>query len=417
MSSNVLLRTVVLLASSGFATGAWAQPSATKAPNAQRTAAALKPLDRAAFEAAISKRARELMVPGALVLVRTPEQELRFGYGATELGGKVAPQGKTYFRIASNTKTMTAAVVLQLAQEGKLSLADPVSKYVAEVPGGERITIANLLQMRSGLYNYTSDPGLAETLDRDPTKAWTPEELLAIAFRHPPTSPPDTEFEYDNTNYALLGLVIEKVDGRPLATAYRTRLFETLGLQNTFLPASNMHTLPAPFAHGYLYGGASHALVDADYPAELQRAARSGELLPRDFTQLNHSFAAAAGGVVSTADDLAIWIRALATGKVLNVETQRTWLASLRPEDPAEPAGQHYGDGIAKLQWGPNAMLFHGGETPGYNSFIGYDPTNEVTLIVWTNLTIALDGQPTANALMLQALDQLYTYSPIAKSR
>jgi D-alanyl-D-alanine carboxypeptidase len=112
-----------------------------------------------------------------------------------------------------------------------------------------------------------------------------------------------------------------------------------------------------------------------------------------------------------------VWIRALATGKVLKPETQRRWLASLQPEDPAKPAGQQYGYGIAKLQWGPNAMLFHGGETPGYNSFIGYDPKNKVTLIVWTNLTVALDGQPTANALMLQALDQLYTASPLANGR
>ena len=134
------------------------------------------------------------------------------------LGATTPPRADTHFRIASNTKTMTAAVIVQLAQEGKLSLDDPVSKYVPGVPNGDNITIAELLEMRSGLYNYTDAPELSASLDRDPTKVWTPDELLAIAFAHPPNFPPGTAYEYNNTNYALLGLIAEKVDGKPLAT-------------------------------------------------------------------------------------------------------------------------------------------------------------------------------------------------------
>jgi D-alanyl-D-alanine carboxypeptidase len=102
------------------------------------------------------------------------------------------PSADTHFRIASNTKTMTSAVILQLAQEGRLELDDPVSAYVAGVPGGDDISIAELLEMRSGLYNYTNDPVLAETLDADPAKVWMPRELLDIAFAHPPNFPPGT---------------------------------------------------------------------------------------------------------------------------------------------------------------------------------------------------------------------------------
>jgi len=135
--------------------------------------------------------------------------------------------------------------------------------------------------------------------------------------------------------------------------------------------------------------------------------------MPTDFTGLNHSFAAAAGGVISTADDLATWIRALVTRRVFDAAYQRRWLDSLRPVDPSKPNGQQYGYGISQLRWGPNAIYFHGGETPGYNSFMGYDPVNGVTLVVWTSLTLSLDGRPTANALMLKLLDQIYAVSPL----
>jgi len=123
--------------------------------------------------------------------------------------------------------------------------------------------------------------------------------------------------------------------------------------------------------------------------------------------------AAAAGGVISTADDFAAWVQALVAGRVFNVAYQRRWLDSLQPEDPSKPDGQQYGYGVSRLRWGPNAIYFHGGETPGYNSFIGYDLTNQVTLVVWTNLTVSLDEQPTANALMLQVLDLIYVVSPL----
>src|SRR6266481_7506509 len=223
-------------------------------PGSMAGSSALKPIDQAALQTMVDTTAKELLIPGAVVLLRTPQGEFTVTYGTTLIGAISPPRADTHFRIASNTKTMTAAVIMQLAQESKLGLNDPVSKYVPGVPNGNNITIAQLLEMRSGLYNYTNDPIISATIDTDPAKVWTPAELLAIAFAHPPNFPPGAKYEYNNTNYALLGLVVEKVDGKPLAQAMQDRLFGPLGLQHTLLPASTVNTLPEPYSHGYLYG-------------------------------------------------------------------------------------------------------------------------------------------------------------------
>jgi D-alanyl-D-alanine carboxypeptidase len=348
--------------------------AACSRPGSTTGSSALKPIDQAALQTIVDRTAKELLIPGAVVLLRTPQGEFTVTYGTTLLGAVSPPRGDTHFRIASNTKTMTAAVIVLLAQEGKLSLDDPVSKYVPGVPDGDKITITELLKMRSGLYSYDDDPEFWAILDRDPTKVWSPAEVLAIAFKHPPYFQPGTAFHYSNT-------------------------------------------LPDPYSHGYLYGGCSFSnLVDKPYPPDLQAAARAGTLKPDDCAGQNPSYATAAGGVISTANDLATWIQALVGGRVLNADYQRQWLDSVQPEDPSKPNGQQYGYGITQLRWGANTLYFHGGEMPGFNSFMGYDPASKMTLVVWTNLTVSLDGKVTANPLMLKVLDQIYVLSPLPPS-
>ena len=376
-------------------------------------APALKPIDPVALQATVQRLANQLLLPGAMVLLKTPRGDFVFGYGTTELGITNPPRADTHFRPASNTKTMTAAVIVQLAQEGKLHFDDPISKYLQGVPNGDNITLRQLLKMRSGLYNYTNAPELAESLDHDPGKVWTTQELRAIAFKRPPLFAPGAEFDYCNTNYLLLGLVAEKIAGQPLASIFQNRLFGPLGMKHTLLPASTSNAILKPYAHGYLYGSSSYALVDAPYPADLQAAAKTGTLRPNDDTWQNPSYAFAAGNVISTADDLATWMRALVGGKLFNAEYQHQWMESPEAQDPNNPKGQQYGYGISLITFGPNKVYFHGGEMPGYNSFMGYDPDNDVTLIVWTSLTLSLDGRPTANTLMLKILDQIYTISPL----
>jgi D-alanyl-D-alanine carboxypeptidase len=370
---------------------------------------ALNTIDPKAFQATIERLAKDLMVPGAMVLLRTPQGNFTASVGTTALGAQTPPEEGTHFRIASNTKTMTAALIVLLAQDGKLKLTDPVAAYVPDVPNGENITIAELLKMRTGLYGYSADPELSTMMDATPSRAWTPQEVLAIAFRHLPQFAPDAEYEYSNTNYALLGLVAEKVGGQPLARQFQDRLFGPVGLEQTSLPASDDTAIPSPYSHGYMYGGSLYALADNPYPADIQAAAKAGTLKPIDYTNQNSSYATAAGGAISTADDLATWMKALVSGNVFNADYQHQWLTSLRAEDPAAPDGQKYGYGISYQRFGPNAaMYYHGGELPGFNSFMGYDPDNDVALVIWTNLTLSPDGETTAQGMLAPVLDEVY---------
>ncbi|MDF2998153.1 MAG: penicillin-binding protein beta-lactamase class [Xanthobacteraceae bacterium] len=373
----------------------------------------LKPIDPTLLQASIEALAKELKLPGAMVLLSTPQGNVNFGYGTTDLAARSLPSADIHFRAASNTKTMTAAAIVQMVQEGKLSFDDPISQFVGGVPNGDKITISQLLKMRSGLFNFTNAPELAKSLDDDPDKVWTAGEVLAMAFKRPPEFAPGAAYEYNNTNYYLLGLVAQKIDGMPLAAVFQKRLFGPLGMSNTALPPSTSNAIPEPYAHGYLYGSTSYALADAPYPEELQAAARAGTLKPNDDTWQNPSAYFAAGGVISTADDLATWMRALVGGKVFNAEFQKQWLASPEAPEPGKPAMQKYGYGILTLTFGPNVIYYHEGEMPGYQSFMGYDPGNDVTLVVWTNLTLALDGQATANTLMVKILDEIYAVSPL----
>jgi D-alanyl-D-alanine carboxypeptidase len=377
----------------------------TGAPNP-----ALRPIDPAAFQSVVEKAAKDLDVPGAVVVLRTPQGDYRATVGTTELGAQTPPTADTHFRIASNTKTLTSALIVLLAQDGKLKFSDPISTYVPDVPDGENTTIAELLTMRSGLYNYTAAPELAQSLDADPVKAWTPQEVLAIAFAHPREFAPGEDYEYNNTNYALLGLVAEKVGGAPLAQQFQDRLFGPVGLGQSSLPAIDDTSIPAPYSHGYMYGESSYALADDPYPADMQAAIRAGTLKPVDYTHQNPSYANAAGAAISTADDLATWIKALVSGKVFDADYHQQWLNSLQAEDPAAPEGQQYGYGISHQRFGPTAaMYFHGGELPGFNSFMGYDPDNDVTLVIWTNQTLSQDAKTTANAMLPTVLDEIYT--------
>lgn len=400
----------LVLVLTGCSSGGAASPTAAAAATTPAEPAVLKTIDPAALRAMVEATAAELMIPGTLVEVRTPQGRFTNAVGTTERGAVTAPAGGTHVRIASITKTMTSAVIVQLAQEGRLRFTDPVSTYVAGVPNGEDITVGQLLTMRSGLYGYTNDPGFAQTLDTDPAKVWTPQEVLAIAFAHPPEFAPGTAYDYSNTNYALLGLIVERVDGKPLDAAFRDRLFGPQGLAQTSLPGTTDTSIPEPFSHGYMYGGSAFAMVDTPYPPEMQAAARAGTLAPVDYTHQNSSYAWAAGGVVSTADDLATWIQALVDGRVFGPEMQRQWLDSPQPADPAAgSSATQYGYGIERQILAPTVPLyFHFGEMPGYNNFAGHDPVNQVTIVIWSNLTLGLDGRQTANTLLGKVAEQVY---------
>lgn len=366
------------------------------------TVAANAPAYAAAMEAKLLDGMKANAIPGVVILVKSKDQgDWSSTLGTAEIGKDVAMQMDDYFRVGSNTKTMTSTVILQLVQEGRLKLDDPVSKYIPNVPNGDVITIANLSEMRSGLFSYTSDLGFNQTLDRDPQKAWTPQELLDIAFSHPVTAAPDTEFDYCNTNIVLLGLIIEKLTGTSASEAFQERIFQPLGLTHSSLPASTDPSIPEPHARGYQFLSNAATVNSYAVPASELPAALDGTLLPIDDTDANPSWAWTAGGAISTVDDLAVYVKALVGGGLLDADTQKLRMASIRPM--SDSAG--YGLGIAKF--GP--VYGHDGQIPGFSTFMVYDPVAENTIIIGTNLAASpVDGENAAVVLGKIVIGMLY---------
>lgn len=380
-----------------------ATTSSTTTTSAASSTVALQKIDLATLDGIVKSVAENLQIPGAVAILKTPDGDLTVKYGTGTRGQNDSVDPAEHVRIGSNTKTMTGTVILQLVQEGKISLDDPVSKFRPDVPNGDNITIEQLLDMRSGLFNYTETAELNETLDNDPQKQWKPEDLLALGFANPPYFPPGQGYHYSNTNIVLLGLIAESLDGKPLPQIFQSRLFGPLGLTGTSFPDTADSTIPAPYSHGYVFGTNMDTLLDPALPEQMQAAAENGSLQPNDVTNVNPSWAWAAGAGISTANDLVTWVQALVSGKLLGADLQAQRLASVQPTSPDAGAAE-YGWGIAKM--GP--MFGHTGELPGFNSFMGHDPVNKVTLVVWANLAPAANGQDPATTMAKEIIGKVY---------
>jgi D-alanyl-D-alanine carboxypeptidase len=349
----------------------------------------------------------EMLVPGAVVVVRSEELgDWSASFGTRTLDGSQPVGIDDSVRIGSNTKPMTGTVVLQLVEEGKLRLDDPVSKYRSDVPNGTSITIAQLLTMRSGLFNYTDTLELNQALDVTPERVWTPDELLALAFAHPPYFAPGEGYHYSNTNTVLLGTIIEKLTGDPLDEVFEERIFQRLDLDRTLLP-KRTNRIPEPHPQGYVFGTLVDTLDSQVLPPEQQASAYAGTVKPADVTGANPSWAWAAGGAISTADDLARFVRALVEGDLLSKQRHKERLESLQSTNPGDPS-TGYGYALAKL--GP--LLGHTGELPGYQSVMGYDPMRKITVVAWTSLAAAPDGRAPATQMAKAILGELYPPPP-----
>jgi D-alanyl-D-alanine carboxypeptidase len=350
-----------------------------------------------ALQGALKEASEAQRVPGALVLIRTPKEQVVIPFGTTELDKKNSPRATDFFRIGSNTKSMISAVIVQLAQEKKLNLEDPVSKYIPKVPNGDKITLSMLLKNRSGLYNYLQSPKLAIEFDKNPLKDWKPEELLQLSFEHPPAKP-DVEFDYCNTNFILLGMIAEKLEKKSMPVIFKERLFTPLGMHHTYLPTSAETNMQEPFAHGYAYGGSAHVFTHVPYSPEFKRNVLKNQVKPVDYTNQSPSWSWASGGVVSNAEDMAIWIEALSEGKLFKQPYLEKWKKSPEPIDPKNPAVT-YGFGFMTFVKDTQFIYFHSGELPGFNSYMLYDANKKQSLIIWSNLTISLDVHPTAEKI------------------
>ena len=182
-----------------------------------------------ALSSLVQRRMREMAIPATIVLLRTAEQTWTEAFGTRQLGIDDPVTTDDHFRIGSNTKTMTGTALLQLIDARSVALDDPVSRYRPDVPSGDTITVAQLLDMRSGLKSYTVLRSFNEAMDDEPDRAWDPEELVAIGLAEPVSFNPGTGWEYSNTNTVLAGLIVEQITGQPLAEVLNERIFEPLG--------------------------------------------------------------------------------------------------------------------------------------------------------------------------------------------
>jgi len=248
----------------------------------------------AALDKAIPAAMTRASIPGAIVGVWQDGREpyvRAFGVRDTATGQPMTTD--LYMRIGSTTKTFTVTAILMLVDQGKIGLDDPVDRYVKGVPGGNQITLRQLAAMRSGLYDYSEDTKLQ--MIENPGRQWTPRELLEIAFRHPPVFPPGSKFDYNNTNTVLLGQVVENVSGESIGSFIEKTILKPEGLTHTVYPVGA--EVSSPHAHGY-FKMPDGKVVDA--------------------TDWNPSWGGAAGQMISTLDDMRVWARDLATGKLIS---------------------------------------------------------------------------------------------------
>jgi len=293
--------------------------------------------------------------PGSLVGIWVPGKGVHVkAYGTSDIATGRKAKATDRFRIGSNTKTMTATVILQLVEEGLISLDDKLSKYEPKVRGSGNITVRQLLNMTSGLHNYTEMPSLFEKFEADRSIGFTPFELVKLGLKHKPDFEPGKGMHYSNTNYILLGMIIEKVTGNKYEDEVEKRIVRRLGLKNTYYPVSA--SMEGRFLHGYM--------TDDD-----------GSLV--DWSSENVSWGWAAGGMVSNLFDMKKYAEALCNGTFLGAGLQEKRMNEWVDMGSKKIPSLKYGLGIFTL----DGYVGHNGGLPGYISMAMHNPSTKATVV------------------------------------
>lgn len=275
------------------------------------------------------------------------------------------------FRIASATKTFVSTVVLQLVGEGRLSLDDTVEDRLPGVVSGHgndgsRITVRQLLNHTSGLFNYTADFPVLTSMagfQAGRYRTWTDAQLVAIATRHAPDFAPGTDWEYSNTNYTLAGMIIEEVTGHSWQHEVTARVIRPLGLRHTLAPATDPR-IPGPHMKGYSAFGEDRPAIDV--------------------TEFNPSGAGAAGAMISTTGDLSRFYQALLGGRLLKPAQLAEMRTTVRAAD-LDPvwSGARYGLGLMRIPLSCGGTYYsHGGDLSGYTTRSGVSGDGRRVVVV-----------------------------------
>jgi len=354
-----------------------------------RTSAPVQAAGTPSFSLAVQRELRQVvdatlgpMAPGIIVGIWAPGRGTwTYAAGLADVATKEPARLQDATRIGSVTKTFVGTLVLQLVDQGKLALDAPVGRWLPTVPYAQQVTIRELLNMTSGIYEYGDDPGfLRQNLTHVAVQGhvmtlayrWQPRQLVALAAKHPLYFAPGTGFHYSSTNFLILGMLLEKVTGRSLADLLQAKITGPLHLAHTLLPSGA--SLPVPYWHGYTQLPGSPAVLDG--------------------THVDPSFAWAVGDMVSTLADLHVWAQALATGALLSPTLQAQRLRMTPQSD--HTYGLAIFDGFGGLTPG---YVGHGGDATGYTTIMLYQPATRTTMVVLMNFDPVPENHGPAVAL------------------
>ncbi len=378
-------------ASIGRATAVSSAPLRSS-PAVARSLAVRQPLFTPAITSRLAAKLAQLRsvnhLPGLQVVIRYPDGAAWMGHaGFGDIAAHQAMGNLTLLDAGSITKTFVAALVLQLAGQGALGLDDPIARWLPGLPYDTGITIRELLDHTSGVDDAFNHPALLAALDANHRRAWTAPQVLAyVGKAH---FPPGQGWSYSNSNYILLGQIIERATGKTLAAVLRQRFFVPLRLTHTYLQSEE--PISGAVAHGYEFSSpTTWAVKDL-----------SDGTLHLPFTSLETSLGAA-GALVTTADDLARWALYLYRGKVLPPSQLSQMLdfgltAAFHPVLP-------YGLGVERRSFDGRGSWGHDGSLSGFRSAMRYFPASGgVTIVVMTNSDRVLP-----DSLVGSLLDVLY---------
>jgi D-alanyl-D-alanine carboxypeptidase len=270
--------------------------------------------------------ANGVLTPGAVAYVSVGDDEWISSLGVTDVTTGTPVDPGDHGRIGSISKPFVATAVLRLVGDGKLTLDDTLEQYIAGIPNGDSITIRQLLSMSAGVWSYTSDDELIASFQSDPMTPWTIDQTIDLIRTHPADYPPGEKVVYSDSNFVLLGRIIELVTGQPVGEVIRTQVVEPLGLTGTRMPADDEPNVPDTSLGSYMP-------VDGNLVA---------------VPDLNPTFAWTAGAMTSTAADLAVLARELTDSTLLTPELQAERLTITQFTGAVANAG--YGLGVIQLR-------------------------------------------------------------------